>query len=66
MNKLAWTFALLNSATAIDSQKGKNSLLDEITDDAGETKWWIMAPKPGYDTPFDLRKDELVILQSEQ
>ena len=63
MNKAALTLALLNnSATAINSQKGKDSLLDEVTDDSGQTTWWIMAPRPGYTTPFDLRKDELVII----
>ena len=66
MNKLAWTLALANSATAqINSQKGQGSLLDLVTDDNGNEIWWIMAPKPTYEVPFDLRTDELVIIQAE-
>ena len=25
--------------------------------------YWVMAPKPGYEVPFDLGEDEMVILQ---
>ena len=36
-----------------------------MVDDEGNSKNWIMAPMPGYTIPFDLRKDELVIMSSE-
>ena len=62
MNKLFTQFALLNAATALDSLKEPGSLLDLYVDDDGVESYWIMAPKPDYDVPFDLRSDELVIL----
>ena len=36
-----------------------------MIDDNGSETWWIMAPKPTYTVPFDLRQDELVIIQSD-
>ena len=66
MNKLLLTFGMVNAATAntqlINYGKGQNSVLDKVTDDEGEEFYWIMAPRPGYEVPFDLRKDELLIL----
>ena len=53
---------LICTATALDSKKQPGSLLDLYVDDDGVESYWIMAPKPDYDIPFDLRSDELVIL----
>ena len=39
--------------------------MDTVVDDAGNVQNWIMAPKPGYRLPFDIRGDELVIMSSE-
>mgnify|MGYP006114375435 CR=1 FL=1 len=38
--------------------------MDTVVDDAGNSQSWIMAPKPGYRLPFDIRGDELVIMKS--
>ena len=66
MNKLVYTFATLNLAASnnqlINYGKEPGAILDLVTDDEGNEFYWIMAPKPGYDVPFDLRRDELMIL----
>ena len=65
MNKLLSSIALFNVATALDSEKESGSLLDLVITDDEEETYWIMAPRPGYDVPFDLRSDELVILTAD-
>jgi hypothetical protein len=40
-------------------------LLDTAVDPEGNDVFWVMAPKPGYEAPFDLGADELVILEGE-
>ena len=59
---------LLNTATAShsrESEKEAGSLLDQVVDDDGVETYWIMAPKPGYEVPFDTRSDELMILTAD-
>ena len=66
MNKV--TLLSLIGATSADpfsTGKAPGTFLDVVTDDEGNTNYWIMAPKPGYEVPFDLRADELVIMSSE-
>ena len=46
----------------LNNKKLPGDLLELVEDDDGATTYWIMAPKPGYQVPFDVSKDELVIL----
>jgi hypothetical protein len=63
MNKLVTTFGLLSATYAqIESAKSTGNILELVTDDNGDEVYWIMAPKPGYDVPFDLRSDELLVI----
>ena len=65
MNQLI-AFLLFNAANAqMNNQKAPGDLLDLVTDDEGVDYYWVMAPRPGYDVPFNVGEDELLILQGE-
>ena len=49
--------------TVLNTQKLAGDLLESIKDDDGVEYFWVMAAKPGYSVPFDITKDELVVLQ---
>ena len=66
MNKLTLLSLIgASSANPFNSGKAPGTFLDVVIDDEGNTENWIMAPKPGYQVPFDLRSDELVIMSSD-
>ena len=46
----------------LNTQKLEGPLLESVIDDDGAEYFWVMAAKPGYEVPFDITKDELVVL----
>ena len=49
----------------LNTQKLSGDLLESVIDDDGAEYFWVMAPKPGYELPFDITKDELVVIQGD-
>ena len=56
---------MVAQCAALNNSKAAGPLLDTAVDPEGNDVFWVMAPRPGYEIPFDLGADESIILEGE-